>query len=101
MWFGRNAFLVTPAAICTVLTVCILSSLIVESRTKDSRICGVITAKEIIARHGDGQNYSPSFKDPLHAGTEFDVLKNRPGWLHIKLFDDSDGWIPNSAAGLI
>ena len=101
IWFGRSASWVTPAVICTVLTVCLLSSLIVESRTKASRICGVITAKEVIARQGDGQNYSPSFKDPLHNGTEFDVLESRLGWLHIKLFNDSDGWIPNSAAGLL
>jgi len=101
IWFGRSASLVTPAIICAVLTVCLLSSFIVESRTKDSRICGVITAKEVIARQGDGQNYSPSFKDQLHEGTEFDVLESRPGWLHIKLFDDSDGWIPQISAALI
>jgi len=101
IWFGRSASLVTPAVICAVLTVCILSSLILESRTKDSRICGVITAKEVIARQGDGQNYSPSFKDPLHAGTEFDVLESRPGWLHIKLFDDSNAWIPDDSAEFI
>ena len=101
IWFGRSTFWVTPVVICSVLTVCLLSSLIVETRTQAGRICGVITAKEVIARQGDGQNYSPSFNDPLHTGTEFDVLENRPGWLHIKLFDDSDGWIPRSAAELI
>ncbi|MBN2455577.1 MAG: hypothetical protein JXB29_03420 [Sedimentisphaerales bacterium] len=101
IWFGRNAPLTTSVIICAILTVCLFSSLIVESRTQVSRICGVITAKEIIARQGDGQNYPVSFKDPLHAGTEFDVLESRPGWLHIKLFDDSNGWIPNSAAELI
>jgi len=101
IWFGRSASWATPAVICAVLTVCLLSSLIVESRTKASRICGVITAKEVIAHQGDGQNYSPSFKDPLHAGTEFDVLESRPGWLHIKLFNDSDTWIPVDSAELI
>ena len=75
--------------------------LIVETKTQVGRICGVITAKEVIARQGDGQNYSPSFKDSLHAGTEFDVLESRLGWIHIKLFDDSDAWIPSSAAELI
>jgi len=101
IWFGRTAFCVTPAIICAVLTICLLASFIVESRAKNSRICGVIIAKEVIAYQGDGQNYSPSFKDPLHAGTEFDVLESRQGWFHIKLFDDSDGWISNSAAELI
>ncbi len=101
IWFGRNVSWVTSAVICAVLTVCLLSSLIVETRTQVRIICGVITAKEVIARQGDSQNYSPSFKEPLHAGTEFDVLENRLGWLHIKLFDDSDGWIPNSTAELL
>jgi len=101
IWFGRKSLLVTPVVICSVLTICLLSSLIVETRTQAGRICGVITAKKVIARQGDGQNYSPSFKDPLHTGTEFDVLENRPGWLHIKLFDNSDGWIPEATAELI
>ena len=101
IWFGRNTSLMILVIVCAILTVCLLSSLIVESRTQAGRICGVITAKEVIARQGDGQNYSPSFKDPLHAGTEFDVLESRPGWLHIKLFDDSDTWIPDDSAELI
>ena len=58
-------------------------------------------AEEVVARQGDGKNYSPSFKDPLHAGTEFDVIETRPGWIHIKLFDDSDGWIPDKSAEMI
>jgi len=101
VWFGKSASWMTSIIICAILTVCLLSSLIVETRTQAGRICGVITAKEVIARQGDGQNYSPSFKDSLHAGTEFDVLDNRHGWLHIKLFDDSDGWVPKVSAKLI
>ena len=101
IWFSRNASWITSVIICAVLTVCLLSSLIIETRTQAGRVCGIITAKEVIARQGDGQNYSPSFKDPLHSGTEFDVLENRPGWLHIKLFDDSDTWIPVDSAELI
>jgi len=101
IWFGRNATLIASAIICAILTACFLSSLIVESRTQAGRIGGVITIKEVIARQGDGQNYSPSFKDQLHEGTEFNLLESRPGWLHIKLFDDSDGWIPETAADLI
>jgi len=66
-----------------------------------NRICGVITARQIVARQGDGQNYPASFKEPLHAGTEFDLLERRVGWLHIKLSDDSDTWIPDNSAELI
>jgi hypothetical protein len=90
-----------PAVICIVLTICFLTSLIVESGLQAHRTGGVITIKEVIARQGDSQNYPQSFKDPLHEGTEFYLLEHRPGWLHIKLFDDSDGWIPDNAAELI
>jgi len=54
-----------------------------------------------VAYQGDGQNYPPSFKAPLHAGTEFELVEHRPGWFHIKLADGSDGWIPQSAAEII
>jgi hypothetical protein len=91
----------TVMIISGILTICFLASLIVESGSKSGRVCGVVTAKEVVARQGDGQNYSPSFKEPLHEGTEFDLLENRAGWLHIKLSDDSDGWIPDSSADLI
>lgn len=101
IWFGKSASWLTSVIICAILTVCLLSSLIVETRTLAGRICGVITTKQVIARQGPGQIYLTSFKDPLHAGTEFDVLKSQPGWLHIKLFDDSDTWIPDDSAELM
>jgi hypothetical protein len=101
IWFGRSASWTASAIICGILTLCFLASVAVEFKTQAEKVCGVITDKEVVARQGDGQNYPPSFKDPLHEGTEFDLLENRPGWFHIKLSDDSDGWIPNSAAELI
>ncbi len=101
IWFGRAAPGTVTAVICGILMVCFLVSTVLEARTRASRVCGVITAQEIIARQGDGQNYPASFKDPLHMGTEFDLLEHRPGWLHIKLSDNSDGWIPEISADLI
>jgi len=101
IWFGRNNALTTFAIICAVLMVCFLSSVAIEYKTHTSKISGVITANEVIARQGNGENYPASFKEPLHEGTEFDLLENRSGWFHIKLSDDSDGWIPNSTAELI
>ena len=77
------------------------TSVVLETRERARLICGVITDRDVLARQGDGQNYPPSFKDPLHAGTEFDVLERRPGWLHIRLSDNNDGWIPDNTAELI
>lgn len=101
IWFGRSAPWTVTAAICGILTICFLASAAVESKTQVDKVCGVIIAKEVVARQGDGQNYPLSFKEPLHEGTEFNLLENRPGWFHIKLSDGSDGWIPEASADLI
>lgn len=100
-WRARAASLVATAAICGMLTVCFLTSVVVESRARANRVGGVITAEEIVARQGDGRNYPESFKEPLHAGTEFDLVERRQGWLHVRLSDNSHGWIPDNAAELI
>jgi len=99
--FGRSTIWTVSAIICGISMLCFLTSVALEYRTQASKVCGVITAKEVIARQGDGENYPSSFKEPLHEGTEFDLLEHRPGWFHIKLSDDSDGWIPESSADLI
>jgi len=101
VWFGRSPAAITAAVITGLLTICFLASVAVQTRSQADTICGVITTDEVIARQGDGQNYAPSFKEPLHPGTEFDLLEHRTGWLHIKLADDTDSWIPDHAADLI
>lgn len=101
IWFGRWAPATAATVITVLLTLCFLTSVVVETNTQAARICGVITTDEVIARQGDGQNYVPSFKEPLHAGTEFDLLERRTGWFHIKLADGTDTWIPNHSADLI
>jgi hypothetical protein len=101
IWFGRSAARTAPAIICGILMLCFLISVVLEYKMQAGKVCGVITDKQVIARQGDGENYSSSFREPLHEGTEFDLLENRPGWFHIKLSDDSDGWIPSNAAELI
>ena len=101
VWWGRNAPGTVTAAVTCILTTCFFVSVIVELNNQTNQTCGVITDVEVVARQGDGQNYSPSFKEPLHGGTEFDLIERRPGWFHIRLFDDSEGWIPETSADLI
>ncbi|MBN2270165.1 MAG: tetratricopeptide repeat protein [Sedimentisphaerales bacterium] len=101
IWLGRTALPTVAAVIAVGLWLCFLVSIGVESRRAAAVVCGVITAQDVVARQGDGQGYPESFKDPLHSGTEFDLLEHRPGWLHIELPDDSDGWIPDNSAELI
>lgn len=101
VWFGRTPPATAAVVIAAVLLLLLATSVAVESRQRTSSICGVITAQSIVAHQGDGRSYPKSFKDPLHGGTEFDLIEHRPGWFHIILGDDSDGWIPQTAAELI
>lgn len=100
-WQGKTASWIVTAVICGLLTVCFLSSVALESQARSHHVYGVITADEVVARQGDGPNYPESFRDPLHAGTEFDLLERRSGWFHIRLSDNSDGWIPDNTADLV
>lgn len=101
LWFGKAALWIVTMIVCCLLTVCFLTSVVLEARARSHHVSGVITAPDVVARQGDGPNYPESFKDPLHAGTEFDLLERRSGWFHIRLSDDSDGWIPDHSADLV
>ncbi len=101
LWLGRGPATTTVAVLSAILFACLLTSVVVETHRRAHTVYGVVTASEIVARQGDGPNYPPSFQDPLHAGTEFVLVEQRPGWFHIELSDGSDAWIPDTAAGLV
>lgn len=100
IWLGRRAWTMIIAVIATILLVGLASSVAVDVQTK-GRVCGVIIAAEVVAYQGDGQNYPVSFKEPLHAGMEFDLIQRRGDWFHIRLSDNSQGWIRDTSAELI
>jgi tetratricopeptide (TPR) repeat protein len=62
---------------------------------------GVLTANEVIVRKGNGVNYAPMLKDPIHEGIEFEIIEQRPDWLHIKLPNGSTGWIQEEDAQIV
>ena len=101
LWVGRRAGLVPACVFLAILLICFSASVTVEAVSGARQLCGVIVAPSVVARQGDGQNYPPSFKEPLHTGTEFELLEQRPGWLHIQLTDGSSGWILDNGAELI
>ena len=101
IWLGRGPATSTSAIVLGVLLLCLVASVAIETIGRAHTVNGVITAEQIVARQGDGPNYSPSFKDPLHAGTEFQLVERRPGWFHIVLSDGSDAWIPDETADLV
>jgi len=101
IWRGRGSVTSLAAVLCAVLWLGLLTSGLAETKRRADTREGVITVSQVVARQGDGPNYPPSFKDPLHAGTEFELLEHRPGWLHIRLSDGAEAWIPDTAAGLV
>ena len=98
IWFGRGPLVSALTVLAGVLLVCFLASVIVETNHQANTRYGVITAQQVVARQGDGPNYPPSFKDPLHAGTEFKLVEQRPGWMHIVLSNRAEAWIPDDTA---
>ncbi len=99
IWLPRQALSIC-CTLSAALALVLFVSILVETRRQSGERFGVITAAEVVARQGDGPNYPPSFKDSLHAGTEFDLLEQRPGWFHIRLSDGADAWVPEDAAEL-
>lgn len=98
---GRKCRLLVPAVILFILGLGFGISVLVESQSAARSEYGVITAEEVIARQGDGENYPESFKGGLHEGTEFEVVEKRGNWIHILLPDGSDSWVQSSAVELI
>jgi len=79
------------------LAILMVSSLAIDARAAATIREGVIVASEVIARKGDSETYEPSFKEPLHAGTEFRIREARAGWLQAELGDGRTCWLPEKA----
>lgn len=101
LWFIRWPATKVVCTLSALLALCMMSSVAAEFFTAKSNLSGVIIAESVVARQGDGNNYPPSFNEPLHAGVEFNVIEQRSGWLHIKLANGQDAWIPEPSSELI
>jgi tetratricopeptide (TPR) repeat protein len=99
--FWKKPLIRNVALVFAVLSVLPAASLAVEAYQQAHTRYGVILAKEAIARKGDSATYEPSFTEPLHAGTEFNLIEERKGWYQIELADGRRCWITSSAAGAI
>ncbi len=98
MWRPALPGTVAACIVVAIATVCLVVSVGVDRHVRINDRCGVILADSVEARQGDGPGYPLSFKGPLHAGTEFDLLEQRPGWWHVRLANGTDAWIPDTAA---
>ncbi len=87
-WVPREALLGLGLAACLLLV-----SMAYEAAAEGQAVAGVVVAPDTVARQGDGPGYEPSFEDPLHSGAEFEVLEERPDWLHVELPDGRRCWL--------
>ena len=107
IWLILKIWIVKWPAVIPVCSVMLLgligmtTSVAIEQHTLLTHRSGVIVADAVVARQGDSENYPEGFSKPLHAGIEFEVIEQRPGWLYIKLSSDQNTWIPAYSAELI
>jgi tetratricopeptide (TPR) repeat protein len=99
--FTRRPFLVWYIASAGVLSLLFVGPLVAEEISFHKTRAGVITAGEVVARKGNSETYEPSFKEPLHAGTEFVLLEERGNWLNIELSDSRTCWVPTMDIDLV
>lgn len=99
--FVRRTTLSWVLAVCSLLAAAFLASLLVETTGRRSTQPGVVVSEEVIARKGDSETYEPSFKEPLHAGAEFELSEDRGQWYNIALADGRRCWVPARDVGLV
>jgi hypothetical protein len=99
--FLRAGWLRIVLVAAAVVSGVFLASLIVDSASLARYPEGVVTAQEVVGRMGDADTYQPSFKEPLHAGSEFRLLEKRSGWWHVELESGDRTWIPEGSAELV
>ncbi len=99
--FVKRAGINWMIGICTFFSLMFFVSLTLEYFKMKTINPGVIVAREVVARKGDSNSYAPSFKKPLHAGTEFLLKENRNKWVQVELDDGSRCWLPSSAIELV
>ena len=84
-----------------VVASCLLGSLLIQEWTWLRTHSGVVLKREVTARKGDSATYEPSFKEPLHSGTEFTLIEKRNDWYHVELVDGRQCWVPVAGVELV
>jgi len=99
--FTDKSFLAWCITVAAALSISFAGSLIAEELNLRKSRPGVIVSNEIIARKGNSETYEPSFKDPLHSGTEFTLIEDRGNWFLIELPDSRTCWVSSKGVELV
>lgn len=99
--YRRSRWLYWVMASAAIVTLLFGGSLLTSHQRWDNPVDGVIVDREVIARQGDGVIYDNAFTSPLHAGTEFSLLKQRGGWYYVSLLNGDRCWLPADRVRLV
>ena len=99
--FAKKTFLSWCIVISAIFSLAFAASLAADELSFRKSRAGVILSKEVVARKGNSETYEPSFKEALHAGTEFTLLEDRGTWYRIELADARTCWVPSKDVGLV
>ena len=99
--FIHRPFLKYCIFVSIILSLFVGGSLTAEEISFRRNHPGVIINDEVIARKGNSGTYEPSFKEPLHAGTEFVLIEDRNKWFMIELADGRKCWVPSNDIELV
>jgi len=99
--FSKKPLFRWAVSISAAVSVLFAGSLLINYFAQQKTIPGVVIAREVVARKGNSKSYKKSFKDALHAGTEFTLLEHRGNWLQVELPDARTCWLPASDVELV
>lgn len=91
--FIKRSFVGWCIASASALSLIFAGSIAADEISCNRNRPGVIISGEVTARKGNSETYQPSFKDPLHSGTEFILVEERGEWLNIELADARTCWV--------
>ena len=83
-------------AVWVVLLAAVMVPLASLAQSSLRQATGVVI-EDTVARLGPGYAYDPAFEQPLHKATEFTWMETRQGWIRVRLPDDSEAWLRESA----
>lgn len=99
--FTQASFLKWGISVSLLLSVLLSGSLVAEELSLRNSRPGVVISREVVARKGNSETYEPSFKDPLHSGTEFILIEDRGNWFQIELADARTCWVQSEDVALV
>jgi tetratricopeptide (TPR) repeat protein len=99
--FSRASYLRWCITVSFILSLFLAGSLTTEEVSLRTTHPGVVISREVVARKGNSETYEPSFKDPLHSGTEFMLIEDRGSWYQIELADARTCWVQSKDVALV